>query len=174
MKTRTENILTVMNILAWVAFVGLMIKAGAILVSFGVSCVNPEAARNLYKGMNLYNLEQYSMAHYTLSVLFKVAIIIMESYTAYQVIKVLSKIKLVNPFNMEISNALEKISYFILGIWVTAMVYNVHVGWLMKNVTGLQENFIPGDFIFMAGVVFVIAQIFKKGVEIQAENELTV
>lgn len=30
------------------------------------------------------------------------------------------------------------------------------------------------EFVFMAGVVFVMSQIFKKGVEIQTENELTV
>jgi hypothetical protein len=31
-----------------------------------------------------------------------------------------------------------------------------------------------GEFLFLAGIVFVIAQIFKRGIEIQTENELTV
>jgi hypothetical protein len=33
---------------------------------------------------------------------------------------------------------------------------------------------VSGETLFLAGVVFVIAQIFKKGVEIQSENELTI
>lgn len=174
MKTKTENILTVMNILAWVAFIGLMIKAGAILVAFAVTCISPDAAKNLYEGLDLYSLRQYSMTQYTLNVLMRVGILILEAYTAYLVIKVLSKIKMINPFTMDIAKVLERISYFILVIGVVALFYNTHLGYMMKAVAGLQRDFEPGGYLFMAGVVFVIAQIFKKGVEIQTENELTV
>jgi hypothetical protein len=48
-QTKTEQILAVMQIMAWVAAVGYAIEAGAILISYGVSCVNPEGAKNLYK-----------------------------------------------------------------------------------------------------------------------------
>jgi len=54
------------------------------------------------------------------------------------------------------------------------MLHNSHIGWLAKTLPSMQENYISGEFIFLAGVVFVIAQVFKKGVEIQTENELTV
>ncbi len=30
------------------------------------------------------------------------------------------------------------------------------------------------EFLFMAGIIFIIALIFKRGVEIQSENELTI
>jgi hypothetical protein len=30
------------------------------------------------------------------------------------------------------------------------------------------------EFLFLGAIVFVIAQVFKKGVEIQSENELTI
>ncbi len=174
MKIRTEQLLAVMNVLAWVTFIGLMIKAGAILISYGVSIANPEAAKNLYRGMDLYKLRQFSFWHYTSMVSFEVALAALEAYIAYLVIKVLSKIKLTNPFTIGISNMLEKLSYFILGTWVTVMLYNAHTKWLLKRIDGLQENLISGEFIFLAGVVFVIAQIFKRGVEIQSENELTI
>jgi hypothetical protein len=54
------------------------------------------------------------------------------------------------------------------------MLYNGHAEWLSKRIAGLQENLISGEFILLAGVVFVFSQIFKKGVEIQSENELTI
>ena len=38
----------------------------------------------------------------------------------------------------------------------------------------LHGNWISGEFIFMVGLVFIISQVFKRGVEIQAENDLTV
>jgi hypothetical protein len=103
-----------------------------------------------------------------------IAVIVLEAYIAYLVIKVLSKIKLSNPFTLEVVNILEKISYFMFGTWMVAGLYYVYTKWLSKEITGLPENLVSGEFIFLAGIVFVFSQIFKRGVEIQSENELTV
>jgi hypothetical protein len=174
MRTKTEQILAAMNILSQVVFIGLLIQAGAILVSYGVSITNPNGARNLYMGLDLYNLRQFNFWHYTLTISFMVALPILKAYVAFLVVKAIARIKLSNPFRIEVSRLLERISYFIFGIWVLAMLYNAHIAWLSKITTGLQQNWISGEFILLAGVIFVISQIFKKGVEIQSENELTV
>ena len=174
MKTKTERILTAMNIVCWIAFIGLCIQAGGILVSYGVSTANPGAAKHLFDKLDLYNLEQFDFWHYTLIIFFKAAIYALEAYVAYLLIKVLSTIKLSNPFTMEVAVMLEKISYFLFGTWVIAIFYSLHITWLAERVAGLDKNYNSEEFIFMAAVVFVISQIFKKGVEIQSENELTV
>jgi len=173
-KTRTEQILTIMHILAWVAFVGFMIEAGAILVSYGISVVNPDAARNLYKGLDLYSLRQFNGWHYTGSVSFLVALSLMKAHVSFLVIKTLSNVTLMNPFTIEVAKKLEKISHVLLEIWIVSMISNAHTGWLLKATGGLQGGWVNGDFIFMAGLVFVLSQVFKRGVEIQSENELTV
>ena len=173
-KTRTEVILIVMNILAWVTFIGLMIEAGAILISYGVSCVNPEAAKDLYKGLNLYNLSQFSFWYYSLSVSFMVALSCMKAYVAFLVIKTLSKVNLKNPFTIEVARILERISYVLLGTWIVAVLNNAYTGWLLKRTGELQGDWVTVEFIFMAGLVFIISQVFKRGVEIQSENDLTV
>jgi len=163
-----------MNILAWLTFIGLMIKAGAILISYTVSIGNPNGAKNLYMGLNLYNLRQYNFLHYTNAVSFMVAIIALEAFTAYLVIIVLSKIKLSNPFTAEVSRLLERISYIIFVTWLVSLFYEIHTKWLMGKVAGLQENPSSVEALFLAGVVFIFSQIFKKGVELQSEHELTV
>ncbi|HEV8513872.1 MAG TPA: DUF2975 domain-containing protein [Cyclobacteriaceae bacterium] len=173
-KTRTFQILTIMHILAWVAFVGFMIEAGAVLVSYCVSVVNPDAARNLYKGLDLYSLRQFNGWHYTGSVSFIIALSLMKAYVSFLVIKTLSKVNLMNPFTMEVSKKMEKISYVLFEIWIVSMLKNAHTGWLLKATGGLQGEWVNGDFILMAGLVFVLSQVFKRGVEIQSENELTV
>jgi hypothetical protein len=174
LKTRTQQILMVMRILAWVAFIGYMIEAGTILLSYGMSCLNPEASRNLYQGLNLYNLRQFNFWHYTLTVSFVVSISIMKSYVWYLVIKALSKISLSNPFKTEVAKTLEKISYVLFGTWLVGMLSSGHTSWLMKLTGELHGKWVSEEFIFMAGLVFVISQIFKRGVEIQSENDLTV
>jgi len=173
-KTRTFQILTVMRILAWVAFVGFMIEGGAVLVSYVVSVVNPDAAKNLYKGLDLYSLRQFNGWHYTGTVSFIVALSLMKAYVSYLVIKTLSKMNLSNPFTMEVSKKMEKISYVLFEIWIVSMAKNAHTGWLLKATGEVQGEWVNGDFILMAGLVFVLSQIFKRGVEIQSENELTV
>ena len=173
-SSKTVAILTTMNVLAWITFFGLLVKAGAILFSFSVSIVNPEAAKNLYMDLNLSNIREYDFWHYTGIVSLLVAILLIEAYTAYLVTKVLSKIKMTNPFTVEVVTIMERISYFIFGTWVVVIIYDAQIGWLSKNVQGLEGHYISGEFILLAGVVFVFSQIFKKGVEIQSENDLTI
>lgn len=174
MKSKTASILAVMNVLAWITFVGLMVKAGAILISYGVALGNPEGSKNLYNGLNLFPLRQFDFWHYTTMTSWLIAIALLEAYVAFLLIRILSKIKMSHPFTIEISNLLERMSYYILVIWVVAMLFNAHLKWLSKKIPTLEAHYVSGEFIFLAGVVFVIAQVFKKGVEIQTENELTV
>ena len=173
-KTKTETILVIMNVLTWIIFIGLMIEAGAVLVSYGVSIINPKGLMKMYKGLDFYSLSQYDFWHYTGIISFKAAILIIEAYTAFLVIKVLSAIKITNPFTMDVAQRLEKIAYMLMLAWVAILFYNGQLKWLSKEVACLQENKLSSELIIYAGLVFVIAQIFKKGVEIQDENELTV
>ncbi|WP_299819523.1 DUF2975 domain-containing protein [uncultured Pontibacter sp.] len=173
-ETKTKFILQVMHVVAWVAFIGFLIKAGAILFAYGISYNNPNAAKDLYRGLDLYSVRQFDFWHYSQTVSFIVALLVMKAFVAHLVIKILSKIKLVHPFKIEVAQVIEKISYILLGTWIVAVLYNAHIGWLAKRTGILQEEWATDEFIVMAGLVFVISQIFKRGVEIQSENELTV
>lgn len=173
-KTRTETILVVMNVLAWITFVGLMIEAGAILVTYVIGLANPEMVPKLYKGMDWVNLRQYDVWYYSGIISLKAAILILEAYTAYMVIKVLSTIRMTNPFTMEVAKRLENIAYTLMLVWVAILIYNGQLKWLAKDVVELEAKVLSTDLIIYAGLVYVISQIFKKGVEIQTENELTV
>lgn len=174
MRTKTDTLLLIMNILAWITCFGLIVKAGAILISYGISTANPDGAKNLYMGLNFYPLRQYDFWHYTGTVMLMALIVLSEAYIAYWLARVLGKIKMANPFTPEVARILERMSYVIILTWVAALLYNGHQKWVSKLVPDMQQNLIPTEFLFLAGVVFVIAQIFKKGVELQSETELTV
>jgi len=173
-KTRTEQILSVMPILAWVACIGFIIEGGSMVFSYGSSLINPEAAKNLYKGLDLYNLSKHNFWHYTLSVVFAVTLSGTKAWSAFQIVGVLSKFNLKNPFTMEVAQRLEKVSIILFVAWLVTMLSNLHNVWLMETTDGLHGPWLSGEFIFFVGIVFIIAQVFKRGVEIQSENELTV
>ena len=172
-KTKTENLLMAMNVIAWVVFIGLLVVVGSIIISWFVSIGNPQAAKDLYKGMNLYAYRQYSFAHYTFVAGYKVILYIMQAYIAFLMTRLLSGLNISRPFNADIVQLMQKISYAILGVWLIIMAHNIHVAILEKSY-GLVATYISGDSIFLAGIVYVFAQMFKRGAEIQSENELTV
>jgi hypothetical protein len=97
---RTERLLKIVKVLAWVAIFGFMMEAGAILISYFVSCVNPGAAKNLYKGMDLYHLRQFNFWQYSLSVFFLVALTVMKASVCFMIIQTISKINLKNPLRV--------------------------------------------------------------------------
>ena len=173
-KTRTEQILTVMYVLAWIAFIGFMIQAGAILISFGVSWVNPAAASDLYHRMNFEKLRQLNFWYYTCAVSFVVTQTVMKAFVWQLVVKTLSKISMMNPFTKETVQRLELISYVMLGIWVVGQLNSAYTDWLLKWTGEEFGSRMDDGSIFVAGLVFVISQMFKRGIEIQSENELTV
>ena len=170
---KTEKILKFMHILSWIVFIGLCIKTGAILISYFVSIGNPEAAQNLYAGLDLSEYYNYSFRQYTFIVSYKVAIFATEAYIAYLVTKLLSTLNIQKPFNLEVQKLMQSISYSIFNLWILALVHNGHVQFVgQKN--NFDLNLFSSDFIFLAGIIFIFAQIVKRGIEIQSENELTI
>lgn len=163
-----------MNVLAWIVFIGCMVEAGGILFGWVYSFWQPLAANDIFPHQDYHLLRDFSLPQFSVAVFLTAAVMLFAGYTAYLVILVLSRIKLSNPFTMDIALRLERISYFLVATWVVAMLKDIHSHWLEDRVPGLKVATFSGDFIITAGIVFVFAQIFKKGVELQTENELTV
>lgn len=103
---------------------------------------------------------------------------ILKAYLFYVVISLLYKMDLTKPFNYFVSSQILKIGYFTLTIGLISFVFAQITKKLMKHgyVTDNINQFWEGSqaFILMGAVIYIIATIFKKGVEIQTENDLTV
>lgn len=69
---------------------------------------------------------------------------------------------------------MEKISYILFGICVLSSIHNIHLNYLSGKISIPLKDWDTGEFLFMAGLVFIFSQIFKRGVAIQKENDLTV
>ena len=170
---KTKNLLKAMHVIAWIVFIGLCIKTGAILISYFISIGNPEAAKNLYAGLDLSEYYNHSFKQYSFIVSYKVALFATEAYIAFLITKLLSGLNLEKPFNLEVQKLMQNISYSIFSLWIIAMVHNTQVQFIGKRYYYSMDLF-SSDFIFLAGVIFIFAQIVKRGIEIQTENELTI
>ena len=96
---KSKNILKIMYVFAWLAFIGLYIQTGAIIFSYLVSLNNPEASKNLFGGLNLSEYYNYNITQYSVIVFYKVLLYAVEAYIAFILIKLLKDLDIKNPFN---------------------------------------------------------------------------
>lgn len=175
MKIKTTVILQILRLLALLAFVGFSIEAGSIIISFIVSFFNPDTAKSIYKGLDLYQLKAYGSWAYYLAVIFLFSIAALKAQVWQKVMNMLSHLKMDNPFQPQMMRFLARVSNVLIAIWVTTLLYNILGGYINKRTGDELLQIIDADnFLFMAGLVFIITQVFKRGMEIQSENELTV
>ena len=170
---KTQKLLKIMHFLSWLVFIGLCIKTGTILVSYLISIGNPDTSKNLFEGLDLSEYYNYSFLQYSLIIGYKILLFAFEAYIANLIIKLLSGLKLENPFNTKVYKLMSKISYSIFYLWILAIVHNTHIQFIGLKYHYSMDLF-SSDFIFLAGVIFIFAQIVKRGIEIQSENDLTI
>ena len=83
------------------------------------------------------------------------------------------------PFSKEVGRFMFKISYLCLFIGFISWWGVKYTEWLVKqsvHMPAIEHLRLGGAdvWLFMGVVLYVIAQIFKRGIELQSENELTV
>ena len=167
-----------LHIIAWIIFVGLSIEAGGLIVNFVFSIYRPEFVPNLYQKLDLsemYNSNKWVFFGMYGFILF---VSVLKAYLFYIVVILMHKIDLSNPFSSFVSEQITKISYCTFSIGILSYIArqtakNIqHHGYAIDNLNQFWAD--SQAFILMAAVIYVIATIFKKGVEIQNENDLTV
>lgn len=172
---KTSQILKSMKVVSWIIFIGICIKAGAILISFIVSIfVNQEATKDLYLGLDLSSIYSFSPSLYVTFVVFILLLLAVQAYIFFLVIKLFSKFDERNPFSQATSLLITKIGYSSLFAGFVALAGTAINKWLINQSVSVSFDWSAEEFLFMAGVVFIIGLFFKRGVEIQSENELTI
>ena len=175
MTTTNSTILKVMNVLFWIAFIGLCIKTGAILTSLIVSLfVSSEGAKDLYLGLNLFDLYAYDKLYYIFTVSLLIALTGLKAYIAYFIVKIFMKFKLSEPFRNYLTNLFLKVSYISLGTGFLAIIANEYCKWILKKGIAIPIDWSGSEILFFAGVIYLLALVFKKGADLQTESNLTV
>ena len=178
MSKRNNYVFIGLIIVAWLIFVGLGIEAGGLIVNFFFSLYKPEFVQNLYQKLDLSEMYERSKRAFFSMYSFILVISIMKAVLFYVVSMLVSQIDLSKPFNSYVSRQISKISYYTLSIGLLSYIARESARYLQHDgyVIGTLNQFWADSqaFILMAAVIYVIATIFKKGVEIQNENDLTV
>lgn len=181
-KISTQQILKVLYLISWILFIGICVEAGGyVFNAIYTLFINPVGAAHFWNRLDLSALYSLDPGYFlVLTSLMSIAAIL-KAIMFYQIVLILhdKKLNMSRPFNREMGNFIFRISYLTFGI-------GLFTAWGTKYATRFLEQGIkipnPEDlgltgsdvWIFMGVTLFVIAQIFKRGIEIQTENDLTV
>lgn len=181
-KITTEQLLKILHLFSWIIFIGLCINAGGIIFNaIFALVVQPIAAKNFWQGIDLSNLYDFGKTYFIKETILMSIVSLMQALLFYLIVKILhnKKLNLTQPFNIEMKRFVFNISYLALGIGIFSYLGIHNTKWLVAQGITMPDvqylKFGGADvWIFMGITLFVIAQIFKRGVEIQSENELTI
>ncbi|MBZ4033494.1 DUF2975 domain-containing protein [Flavobacterium sp. 17A] len=177
-KIETPQILKVLNILSWIIFIGLCVEAGMYIFN-GVYTITINSYNARF--LDLLDLYNYSTSFYIQEISFISIVAILKAIMFYLIVKMLheKKLDIVQPFTAEMGRFISYISYLAFGIGLFSFWAFKFNTWLISNgvqLPSLELLNLEGHsvWIFMAIILFVVGQIFKRGIEIQSEMDLTI
>lgn len=174
MNLKTEETLGSTKFVSWCLLIIFILQLGEMLITFIKSLSYPEAYQEFYMGLDLSSLYSQSIVYYSLLITLLLVQIVLKIGVVAYIIKMLKDLKLDSPFSFVTAKAIERITYLIIALAVVIWGTEFFSGWLVeKNVSsGNESNTL--EFMLLAGILYIFSQIFKRGVELQSENEMTV
>lgn len=182
MQSKTNFLLKMLHIVSWILFIGLCIEAGGYLVNgFMVLFVNSNIAQNFWGKVNLGDLYHFNVSYFIMLVCIIIITAVLKAILFYRIVKLFhdKKINLSQPFNTSMGRSIFNMSYLTLGIGMFSYIGAKYVAGFSNQgikLPELQSLKLAGSdvWLFMGFTLLVFANIFKKGIEIQNENQLTV
>jgi hypothetical protein len=176
---KTEQILNVLRVLVWVVFIGSIVRTVIMAVVL---------IRTFFFTGSLGSLRDLPTGHsVALLLVTSLALAVMALYVQlWEKMKdLLTEINLGNPFTMDMAQRLQRTSHLLLSIWIVGFIGKSYSHYLSKNLPDVSRlvQTIDSDltgfdgssvYLLTAGIVYIVAQVFKRGVELQQENELTI
>jgi len=174
--------LNILYVISWIIFIGVCIEAGGFLFNtFYTMVLNPGEARFYWAEVDLSSLYKYDSGYFLLITMLMSIVAILKALLFYVIVKIIyeKKLDLSKPFNREMGRFIFNVSYLALGLGIFAYSGVSYTAWLVtQNVEmpDIQHMGLGGAdvWLFMGVTLYVLAQIFKRGIEIQEENDLTV
>lgn len=174
---KTQTILVASKYLALLGGIWYSFLCGSQLTTLVASFISPEWASHTYQAdLNIIKIRDISIAYYGYAMGLIIAVFALKAFIWYVVYELLSKLKLQTPFSMVVEKKLERIAFALLAVWIVSSIFwSTYIYYLSKE-TGIQlpANNGVDEYLFLAGIIYIISQVFKRGIEIQEENDLTV
>jgi hypothetical protein len=181
-RISTKQVLQLLLLLSWIVFIGLCIQSGGFIFNtFFTLVINPIGAHNYWENADLSGLYAHDPGYFLVETVLMIIVSIMKALLFYLIVKILhdKKLNMAQPFNAAMGRFLFNSAYLALGIGLFSSWGSNYAAWFVSQgvkMPDIQQLHLSGAdvWLFMSIILLVIAQIFKRGIEIQSENELTI
>lgn len=178
MSTRNDFIWKAIQTICWLIFAGFCVQTGTLLFNYIFSLFVPVATHNLHLGLDLSELYTKSKLLYTLLFAVIIAISALKAYILFIALKLFKTLNLAEPFSENVRTIISKITYYTFLTGIISIITQQLVTRLLEKGYSVElvERYCNdgGAYLVMSAILFVIALIFQKGIELQNENNLTV
>lgn len=134
----------------------------------------PDVVQYMYLDLNLPGLQASSIVLYVIMATCMVLLSGLKTYMAYLVTDIMSSFKYEKPFDAAVARQVARISHVALGAGFLAIAMTGYAEWLQNEGYAIPHQWDGGKFLFLAGIIYILANVLQKGVELQTGNELTV
>lgn len=171
-----------LQVVSWILFVGLAIDAGGYLSNTLFTIfINPACAAGFWGDLDLSHLYTYNFSFFCIFTSILIIISVLKTLLFYFTVKVFheKQLNLIKPFNELFNRYLFRFAFLALAIGLFCYIGKSLLEWLnAQNVAMPAVELVKMGgsdvWLFMGITLLVFAQLFKKGIELQSENDLTV
>jgi hypothetical protein len=182
MATKTDYAFKLLQVVSWIIFIGLCIEAGGFVFNAFITLfVTPEGASKFWVQVDLWALLQHNQSHFVQIAVLMIIVSILKAIMFYIILDILGnkKLDLSSPFDKVVGPPVFSIAYLALGIGLFSYWGMKLTHWLASQGVQMPDiqhlKFGGSDvWLFMGVTLLVFAKIFRKGIELQSDNELTV
>ena len=181
MRIRPESFLKFLHFLAWNIFIIVCIEAGGILFNTIYVLIDGRNMAHFWNNTNLSSLYSYDRNYFYGILIIMNIVVVLKALLLFFIVKIFhdKKLDLASPFNERLANYLNKLPKVILGIGLMSKYGEYTIEILSRKgvqFSSLQYmNVDAGNvWMLMFFILLVISWIFKRGIELQAESDLTV
>ncbi|HSF54660.1 MAG TPA: DUF2975 domain-containing protein [Algoriphagus sp.] len=178
MSAKSDLIIKFLQVWSWITFIGLSILTGVLIFNYFFIQYNLIGAKSLNIGFDLTGIYEQNPLLFNILVVTIILLTSLKATSFFFITQIFEKLKIVRPFSDEMYRMINKISIFFLSAGILgALSYHFGKGLEKRGFELSEANQFWNDydaFLMMAAVVFIISQIFKRGLELQNESDLTV
>ncbi len=172
----------VLQVFLWVVFAGLCAEAGGILINAAYWLIDkPESSTILWDQARLDDLFLKDRGYFMVICFIMLLIAVLKAILFWNVLRLSSNkdISIQQPFHPRVIKFIQVAAFLALAIGFfcqMGMKYSDHLVENNIKMPAIQHlNFDGSEAWMLMGVsLFVIAYVFKQGIRIQSENELTI
>jgi hypothetical protein len=175
MSTATLRTWQILKGITPVIFFALCTKTGTLLISIGISIFrHPTAASNLYMGLDLSALMAYDRMHYGIIAALLLLVTGLKAWMAFDAWRIFSTLDMELPFSPAIHRLIRRIGVVALATGVLAVIAEKFSNGLIRHEVSIPISWAAEETLLFAAILIVISHVFRRGIELQEEQKLTI